>query len=67
MNQKERDIQRKLRILRYAEEVGRVTRACRYFGIGRATFYLYVRLSHCKSILKRSAWPVANIYPASPG
>ena len=39
MNQKERDIQRKLRILRYAEEVGSAVKACRYFGIGRASFY----------------------------
>jgi putative transposase len=36
-------------------------------GVTEVTYYLYVRLSHCKSILKRSAWPVANIYPASPG
>ncbi len=36
MNQKQRDIQRKLRILKHAEEIGRVTKTCRYFGIGRA-------------------------------
>ena len=35
MKQNERDIQRKLRILRYAEEVGSAVKACRYFGIGR--------------------------------
>ena len=35
----QREIQRKLRILRYAEEIGHVAKACRYFGIGRSSFY----------------------------
>ncbi|MBU2866525.1 helix-turn-helix domain-containing protein, partial [Pacificibacter marinus] len=39
MNKDQREIQRKLRILRYAEEIGHVAKACRYFGIGRASFY----------------------------
>ena len=32
-----------------------VKRTLEKLGIPRATFYLYGRLSHCKSILKRSA------------
>ena len=39
MNNEQREIQRKLRILRYAEETGHVAKTCRYFGIGRASFY----------------------------
>ena len=35
----DRDIQRKLRALRHAEQIGDVSRACRYFGISRASFY----------------------------
>ena len=35
----ERDIQRKLKVLRHAEQAGHVARTCRYFGIGRASFY----------------------------
>jgi len=35
----QREIRRKLRILQYAEEIGHVTKTCRYFGIGRASFY----------------------------
>ena len=31
MTQAQRDINRKLRVLRYAEEIGNVTKACRYF------------------------------------
>ena len=31
--------QRKLRILRYAEEKGHVVKACLYFDIGRSSFY----------------------------
>lgn len=34
-----RDIQRKLRILNHAEQIGDVSKACRYFGVGRASFY----------------------------
>ena len=39
MNNEQREIQRKLRILRYAEETGHVAKTCRYFGIGRTSFY----------------------------
>jgi transposase len=34
-----REIQRKLRILQHAAESGNVSKTCRYFGIGRASFY----------------------------
>src|SRR5215472_17659283 len=40
--------------------------AIRGVGVTEQTYYLYGRLSHCKSISSWSAWPVANIYPASP-
>ena len=39
MNQQERDIQRKLRILNHAEETGHAAKTCRYFGVARASFY----------------------------
>jgi hypothetical protein len=39
MNKDQREIQRELRILRYAEELGHVAKTCRYFGIGRSSFY----------------------------
>ena len=39
MTKNNREIQRKLRVLSYAEQLGDVSRACRYFGIGRASFY----------------------------
>jgi len=39
MNKDQHEIQRKLRILRYADEIGHVAKACRCFGIGRASFY----------------------------
>jgi len=44
MNQKDRDVQRKLRILKHADENGRVIKTCRYFGIGRASFYRWKAL-----------------------
>ena len=39
MNKDQREIQPKLRILRYAEELGHVAKTCRYFGMGRSSFY----------------------------
>ena len=39
MNKDHREIRCKLPILRYAEEIGHVAKTCRYFGIGRASFY----------------------------
>jgi transposase InsO family protein len=39
MTNQERDVQRKLRVLRHAEKSGHVARTCRYFGVGRSSFY----------------------------
>ena len=39
MTQAQRDIKRKLKVLRYAEEIGNVLRACQYFGISRESYY----------------------------
>ncbi len=39
----QREIQRKLRILRYAVDISHVAKACRYFGIGRAQAILNKR------------------------
>jgi putative transposase len=40
--------------------------ACKEVGISEENYYLYGRLSRCKSSLNCSAGHVANIYPASP-
>ena len=39
MNKEKREIQRKLRILNHAEDIGSVVKTCRYFGIDRSSFY----------------------------
>jgi len=39
MTKNQREIQGKLRILRYAAESGHVAKTCRYSGIGRSSFY----------------------------
>ena len=44
MNQKERDIQCKLRILKHAEETGHAAKTCRCFGVARASFYRWKAL-----------------------
>lgn len=37
----ERELNRKLGILKYAEESGNVAKTCRYYGIPRSIFYLW--------------------------
>ncbi len=44
MNQNKPDIQRKLRTLKYAEEIGSAVKTSRYFGVGRASFYRWKAL-----------------------
>ena len=39
MTKDQREIQRELRILKHAEDIGHVAKTCRYFGVGRASFY----------------------------
>jgi transposase InsO family protein len=39
MTDQERDVQRELKVLRHAEQTGNIAKTCRYFGIGRASFY----------------------------
>jgi transposase-like protein len=39
MNTDQREIRRKLRILVHAEQCGNIGKTCRYFGIGRSSFY----------------------------
>lgn len=39
MTKEDRDIQRKLKVLRHAEKTGHVAKTCRYFGVGRSSFY----------------------------
>lgn len=39
MDHKQHEVQRRKRILDHAEKTGNVAKTCRYFGIGRASFY----------------------------
>ena len=39
MNKDQREIARKLRILHHAKVTGHVAKTCRYFGVGRSSFY----------------------------
>jgi len=41
MSKEERELNRRLRILKHARDTGNVALTCRYFGIGRSTFYLW--------------------------
>ncbi len=47
MTSQHRDVQRKIKVLRHAEQTGCVAKTCRYFGIGRASFYRW-RSAHLK-------------------
>jgi len=41
MTNDQREIHRKKRVLEYAERIGNIKKACRYFGVARSTFYLW--------------------------
>lgn len=60
----EHEVQRKLRVLQHAERTAQVAKTCRYFGIGRASFFRWKRayerygedgLVNAKTIFKKSA------------
>lgn len=39
MGPNQREIKRRLRVLKHAEKIGNVHMTCRYFGLARSTFY----------------------------
>ena len=43
MTKAQRDIKRKLAVLRYAIDIGNVSQACRYYGISREAYYKWKR------------------------
>lgn len=43
MNDQQREIQRRLRVIKYAEKPGDVRKASRYSGIPRSTYYRWKR------------------------
>ena len=55
MTNDQREIRRKLRILEHAQTSGDVSRTCRYFGIGRASFYRW-----CQSFQAKGEAGLAN-------
>lgn len=64
MNNDQREIRRKLRILGHAAESGNVCQTCRYFGIARASFYRWrdAFLQHGEAGLA-NARPVPRSHP----
>ena len=43
MNEEQRVVQQRLRVLEHAQKTGNVRKTCRYFGIGRSSFYRWKR------------------------
>ena len=41
MTHDEKEIKRKLRILKHADYSGNIAKTCRYFGVARSVFYLW--------------------------
>ena len=59
-----RDVDHKLRVLQHADKIGDVGKACRYFGVGRSSFYRWrtafrqhglAGLENCKTAPKNPA------------
>jgi len=64
MTNEEREVNRKLRILKHAEESGNIAKTCRYFGIPRSIFYVWRNAYRQQDIegLKRKK-PIPKSYP----
>ena len=58
MNSDERDIKRKLRVIKKVEEIGEVARTCRYFGVPRSTYCRW-----CKRYLEHGEQGLINKKP----
>ena len=43
MNEEQRLVQKRLRVLEHAQKTGNVRKTCRYFGIARSSFYRWKR------------------------
>ena len=43
MKEEQREIQRRLRVLAHARKTGNIRMTCRYFGVGRSTYYRWKR------------------------
>ena len=46
MNEEQRLVQKRLRVLEHAKKTGNVRKTCRYFGIGRSSFYRWKPMSN---------------------
>jgi transposase InsO family protein len=64
MDRVAKEAERRRRILQYAEQTGNVARTCRYFGIGRASFYRwrldYLKLGE-KGLVPRKTGPTSHL------
>lgn len=63
MNQELREIARKLRVLRHAEDTGQVAKTCRYFGVSCSSFYrwrvAYLKLGEAGQVNRP---PIPNLH-----
>lgn len=53
MNQKERDIRRKLRILKHSEETGHAAKTCRYFSVAMPKIECGQKLNWARRFIKQ--------------
>ena len=64
MDKDQREIRRKLRILEHADKIGSVAVTCRYFGIGRSSFYRWRDAYHRNGVEGLvNARPIARNHP----
>jgi len=64
MDKDQREIRRKLRILEHADKIGSVAVTCRYFGIGRSSFYRWRDAYHRNGVAGLvNARPIARNHP----
>ena len=68
MNNAQRDIRRKKRVLEHAARVGNVRKTCRYFGVARSGFYVWKKAyeTHGDESDQPEAVPVQPETPHAP-
>lgn len=68
MNEEQRLVQKRLRVLEHAQKTGNVYKTCRYFGIARSSFYRWKSAGWAAKKVMGSVLYIINVdlagYPA---
>ena len=58
MTRARQDILRKKRVFEHAERIGKICKACRYYGVSRSAFYLWKKAYGDVGLINKKPYPV---------